>query len=92
MAGEFRAKGVHIALGPIVGPLGRIASSGRNWEGEKLAKFPIDISLTCVVGFSNDPYLCGALAFDTVTGIQSIGVQTSTKVRICSNLTRASMY
>ncbi|KAI6082260.1 glycoside hydrolase family 3 protein [Hypoxylon rubiginosum] len=62
MAGEFRAKGVHIALGPIVGPLGRIASSGRNWEG-----------------FSNDPYLCGALAFDTVTGIQSIGVQTSTK-------------
>ncbi|KAK6956654.1 hypothetical protein Daesc_001933 [Daldinia eschscholtzii] len=54
MAGEFRAKGVHIALGPVVGPLGRIASSGRNWEG-----------------FSNDPYLCGALAADTIKGIQS---------------------
>ncbi|KAL7621870.1 hypothetical protein AAE478_007370 [Parahypoxylon ruwenzoriense] len=63
MAGEFRAKGVHIALGPVVGPLGRIASSGRNWEG-----------------FSNDPYLCGALASDTVKGMQSVGVSTSTKV------------
>ncbi|KAI1473173.1 glycoside hydrolase family 3 protein [Daldinia caldariorum] len=62
MAGEFRAKGVHIALGPVVGPLGRIASSGRNWEG-----------------FSNDPYLCGALAADTIKGIQSVGVATSTK-------------
>ncbi|OTB10775.1 glycoside hydrolase family 3 protein [Daldinia sp. EC12] len=62
MAGEFRAKGVHIALGPVVGPLGRIASSGRNWEG-----------------FANDPYLCGALAADTIKGIQSVGVATSTK-------------
>ncbi|KAI1410715.1 glycoside hydrolase family 3 protein [Hypoxylon sp. FL1857] len=62
MAGEFRTKGVNIALGPVVGPLGRITTSGRNWEG-----------------FSNDPYLCGALAFDTVQGIQSVGVATSTK-------------
>ncbi|KAI0851140.1 glycoside hydrolase family 3 protein [Daldinia vernicosa] len=62
MAGEFRAKGVHIALGPVVGPLGRIASSGRNWEG-----------------FSNDPYLSGALVADTIKGIQSVGVATSTK-------------
>ncbi|KAI0871727.1 glycoside hydrolase superfamily [Hypoxylon argillaceum] len=62
MGGEFRAKGVNIALGPVVGPLGRIATSGRNWEG-----------------FSNDPYLCGALAYETVDGIQSTGVITSTK-------------
>ncbi|KAI2607957.1 glycoside hydrolase family 3 protein [Hypoxylon sp. NC1633] len=62
MAGEFRTKGVHIALGPVVGPLGRITTSGRNWEG-----------------FSNDPYLCGALAYDTVQGIQSVGVATSVK-------------
>ncbi|TRX92119.1 hypothetical protein FHL15_006986 [Xylaria flabelliformis] len=62
VGGEFRAKGVNIALGPVVGPLGRIASSGRNWEG-----------------FSNDPYLCGALAYQTVQGIQSTGVITSTK-------------
>ena len=34
MAQEFRKKGVNIALGPVVGPLGRIASSGRNWEGK----------------------------------------------------------
>ncbi|KAI0964787.1 glycoside hydrolase superfamily [Xylaria arbuscula] len=62
MGGEFRTKGINIALGPVVGPLGRIASSGRNWEG-----------------FSNDPYLCGALAYETVDGTQSTGVVTSTK-------------
>ncbi|KAI0169091.1 glycoside hydrolase family 3 protein [Hypoxylon sp. FL1284] len=62
MAGEFKAKGVHVALGPVVGPLGRVAVSGRNWEG-----------------ISNDPYLCGALASDTVQGVQSGGVQTSVK-------------
>lgn len=33
MAGEFRRKGSNIALGPVVGPLGRIGASGRNWEG-----------------------------------------------------------
>lgn len=30
---EFRAKGAHVALGPVVGPLGRSAYGGRNWEG-----------------------------------------------------------
>jgi len=24
---------VHVALGPVVGPLGRVAEGGRNWEG-----------------------------------------------------------
>jgi beta-glucosidase len=33
MGKEFRTKGVNIALGPVVGPLGRIVESGRNWEG-----------------------------------------------------------
>lgn len=63
MGGEFRAKGVNVALGPVVGPLGRVSEAGRNWEG-----------------FSNDPYLCGSLAFETVRGIQEKGVITSTKV------------
>ncbi|KAH7378572.1 glycosyl hydrolase family 3 N terminal domain-containing protein [Cadophora sp. MPI-SDFR-AT-0126] len=30
---EFRAKGVNVPLGPVVGPLGRVAEGGRNWEG-----------------------------------------------------------
>jgi beta-glucosidase len=63
MGGEFRTKGVNVALGPVVGPLGRVVEAGRNWEG-----------------FSNDPYLCGSLAFETVRGIQEMGVVTSTKV------------
>lgn len=64
MGQEFRVKGVNIALGPVVGPLGRVATGGRNWEG-----------------FAVDPYLCGSLAFETVQGIQSQGVITSTKVQ-----------
>lgn len=59
---EFRVKGANIALGPVVGPLGRVVRGGRNWEG-----------------FSVDPYLCGVLAAQTVLGIQSQGVITSTK-------------
>jgi beta-glucosidase len=33
MGTEFRGKGAHIALGPVVGPLGRSPFGGRNWEG-----------------------------------------------------------
>ncbi|KAK8137166.1 glycoside hydrolase family 3 protein [Apiospora sp. TS-2023a] len=62
MALEFKRKGVQVPLGPVVGPLGRIATGGRNWEG-----------------FANDPYLAGILVADTVEGMQSTGVVTSTK-------------
>ncbi|KAJ5245992.1 hypothetical protein N7468_000975 [Penicillium chermesinum] len=33
MAGEFKTKGVQVALGPVVAPLGRLTTNGRNWEG-----------------------------------------------------------
>jgi hypothetical protein len=33
LGGEFKVKGVNVALGPVIGPLGRIAEGGRNWEG-----------------------------------------------------------
>ncbi|KAG9683642.1 glycoside hydrolase family 3 protein, partial [Aureobasidium melanogenum] len=33
MGQEFRGKGANVALGPVVGPLGRNARGGRNWEG-----------------------------------------------------------
>jgi len=29
---EYRGKGINIALGPCAGPLGRVATGGRNWE------------------------------------------------------------
>jgi beta-glucosidase len=32
MGKEFKGKGVNVALGPVVGPIGRIAEGGRNWE------------------------------------------------------------
>ncbi|KAF2844935.1 glycoside hydrolase family 3 protein [Plenodomus tracheiphilus IPT5] len=33
MGREFRGKGAHVALGPVIGPLGRSPFGGRNWEG-----------------------------------------------------------
>ncbi|KAK0388256.1 hypothetical protein NLU13_4501 [Sarocladium strictum] len=33
MGGEFRNKGVNVLLGPVVGPMFRVARGGRNWEG-----------------------------------------------------------
>lgn len=63
MGGEYKAKGVNILLGPVIGPLGRTVLGGRMWEG-----------------FSVDPYLTGALAYETVKGIQSTGVGASIKV------------
>lgn len=30
---EYHDKGINVALGPVAGPLGRIARGGRNWEG-----------------------------------------------------------
>ncbi|RMZ42013.1 hypothetical protein AFCA_006858 [Aspergillus flavus] len=33
MGSEYHKKGVNVLLGPVVGPLGRIAEGGRNWEG-----------------------------------------------------------
>ncbi|PWY68396.1 putative beta-glucosidase M [Aspergillus heteromorphus CBS 117.55] len=62
MGQEFHRKGVNLLLGPVVGPLGRVAEGGRNWEG-----------------FSNDPYLTGALVYETVRGVQGSGVGVSTK-------------
>ncbi|KAF2262959.1 beta-glucosidase 1 [Lojkania enalia] len=62
LAEEFRGKGSHILLGPVIGPLGRSPFGGRNWEG-----------------FSPDPYLSGVLVEETVLGMQSVGVQATTK-------------
>lgn len=33
MGSEFKAKGAHVILGPVSGPLGRNSLGGRNWEG-----------------------------------------------------------
>jgi beta-glucosidase len=33
LGAEFKAKGAHIALGPVAGPLGRSGYAGRGWEG-----------------------------------------------------------
>ncbi|KZS95892.1 glycoside hydrolase family 3 protein [Sistotremastrum niveocremeum HHB9708] len=61
MGQEFRGKGVHVALGPMMN-LARAPAAGRNWEG-----------------FGADPYLSGEGAYQTVQGVQSVGVQACAK-------------
>ncbi|KAI0374349.1 beta-glucosidase [Pilatotrama ljubarskyi] len=61
MGAEFKGKGVHVALGPMMN-LMRAPAAGRNWEGG-----------------GGDPFLSGELAFETITGIQSAGVQACAK-------------
>ncbi|SMQ49196.1 unnamed protein product [Zymoseptoria tritici ST99CH_3D1] len=33
LGAEYKAKGAHVVLGPVAGPLGRSGYAGRNWEG-----------------------------------------------------------
>ncbi len=33
LGAEYYGKGINVALGPVAGPLGRVARGGRNWEG-----------------------------------------------------------
>jgi beta-glucosidase len=42
---------VHVALGPVVGPLGRVVRGGRNWEGEVLFHSRTRIVLTLFLRF-----------------------------------------
>jgi len=34
MGEEFKNKGVSVVLGPVVGPLGKVAKGGRNWVSD----------------------------------------------------------
>ncbi|KAL4243219.1 glycosyl hydrolase 3 family protein [Abortiporus biennis] len=61
MGAEFKGKGVHVALGPMMN-LMRAPASGRNWEGG-----------------GGDPFLSGEVAYETIMGIQSQGVQACAK-------------
>jgi hypothetical protein len=47
MGAEFKGKGVNIALGPVVGPLGKVAEGGRNWVRiGRMLKFCLKNTLT----------------------------------------------
>ena len=48
MGHEFRAKGINVMLGPVVGPMGRVLTNGRNWEGEVSSRPAIEQDLTSV--------------------------------------------
>ncbi|CAE7138477.1 unnamed protein product [Rhizoctonia solani] len=64
---EFRAKGIHIFLGPAIDIM-RSPKSGRAWES-----------------FGPDPYLNGEGAYETIMGVQSVGVTACAKHLIGNN-------
>lgn len=70
---------VHVALGPMMN-LMRVPAAGRNWEGF-VSHNMIDRAAHSHFYFSGggDPFLSGELAFETITGIQSAGVQACAK-------------
>ncbi|KAI0735313.1 beta-glucosidase [Earliella scabrosa] len=61
MGAEFRGKGIHVALTPMMN-LMRAPAAGRNWEGA-----------------GGDPYLTGEVAYESIIGVQSQGVQACAK-------------
>lgn len=82
MAAEFKRKGVNVLLGPVVGPLGRVALGGRNWEGfSNDRKSALNYSDYCLWKLltTNIAYLSGSLVHDTIKGIQNAGVIASVK-------------
>ncbi|TGO43546.1 hypothetical protein BOTNAR_2506g00010 [Botryotinia narcissicola] len=54
MAGEFRALGVNVALGPVVGPLGRVAQGGRNWEVHGIQAQGVIASTKHFIGYEQE--------------------------------------
>ncbi|CAE6430167.1 unnamed protein product, partial [Rhizoctonia solani] len=54
MAREFKGKGVHVALGPMMN-LGRVAAGGRNWEGFGADPYHVgEASYETIIGIQNE--------------------------------------
>lgn len=82
MAEEFRGKGAHVILGPVVGPLGRSPYGGRNWEGFSPDSYLAGVMVEeTVTGMQvRDPRgLPLFVPFLPLTFQQSVGVQACTK-------------
>lgn len=80
LGAEFKAKGAHVALGPVCGPLGRSGYGGRGWEGDLVPSIHGKrITYFYYPGFSPDPYLTGVAMEETITAMQQNGVQATAK-------------
>lgn len=78
---EFKAKGAHVILGPVAGPLGRSAYDGRNWEGFSPDPYLTGDLFSQVRGMK-PTYLspeAELTKLKTIEGTQSTGVQACAK-------------
>jgi beta-glucosidase len=74
MGREFRKKGVHVALGPVVGPIGRIATGGKHCLHTGVLPYLwlmlIHLPGRSWEGFGADPYMDGVLGAQSIRGLQ----------------------
>ena len=73
MGREFQKKGVQVALGPVVGPIGRIATGGMEAYFIQIVAAPTDNATFLGrnwEGFTADPYIDGILGAQSIRGLQ----------------------
>ncbi|KAF1961768.1 glycoside hydrolase [Byssothecium circinans] len=54
LGAEYRGKGIHVALGPVAGPIGRVVRGGRNWEGLSSDPYLAGVGLGAVTRGTQD--------------------------------------
>lgn len=73
MGREFQKKGVQVALGPVVGPIGRIATGGMKAYLIQIVAAPTNNATFLGrnwEGFTADPYIDGILGAQSIRGLQ----------------------
>jgi beta-glucosidase len=73
MGREFQKKGVQVALGPVVGPIGRIATGGMENHFIRIVAAHTDNAMILGrnwEGFTADPYIDGILGAQSIRGLQ----------------------
>jgi beta-glucosidase len=72
-------------LGPALDIM-RSPKAGRNWERcVSYGCFSIEIKPNCSYSFGADPYLAGEAAYETIEGVQSVGVMACAKHFLANN-------
>ncbi|KAL0068855.1 hypothetical protein AAF712_004186 [Marasmius tenuissimus] len=80
MGEEWRAKGSHIYLGPAM-----------DIVSDEIRARVIEVDEVAVIdeepkdGFGPDPYLTGEASYETIVGVQSVGVQACAKHLVANN-------
>lgn len=84
MGKEFKAKGIDVALSPVIGPIGRVARGGRNW----VSGFPLYLTPRYRIQLTASA-LIGRLRKRSVSGGCSGGSYDQRTAGVCRGLCEA---